>query len=470
MTRTPETSTTRAGGAGARRGATTLAPVLALTLFLLALQVGRDLEPGAPGNPGGSVAPAPAGSPVPTGEDDVASSTGWQQVLPGLALAFPRDHGAHPRTRTEWWYLTGQVVAEDGRRFGLQVTVFRRGLGDGPLAVDAASPLLVEGAAELPASPLRSGQVLLGHLALTDVATGRTRFAERLRRPGAGLARASEADLDVRLEDWTIAREDLAPAAGAGVLQALAADGVALPVTADAPAFAPTERVLVRASDSAAGFGLTLELVPAKPLVGHGDAGYSAKGGATGNASAYTSWTRLATRGTLTLDGEELAVAGASWFDHEFGSSVLAEGVTGWDWFGLHLDDGRELMAFDLRTAAGGRHAASAGTLVAPDGTPRSLTAAAFTITPRGTWTSPHTGGVYPAGWTLALPDEDLVLVALPLVADCELVTDGSTGVAYWEGPVELFAPGPDGEPTGPAVGRGYAELTGYAGAMTGRL
>ena len=48
-------------------------------------------------------------------------------VQPGRVLAFPRDHGAHPEARTEWWYATGWLAApgESAPRFGFQVTFFR---------------------------------------------------------------------------------------------------------------------------------------------------------------------------------------------------------------------------------------------------------------------------------------------------------------------------------------------------------
>ena len=53
------------------------------------------------------------------------------------ALVFPRDHGAHPDTRTEWWYATGWLQDETARgetpAFGFQLTFFRSrtGLGAG---------------------------------------------------------------------------------------------------------------------------------------------------------------------------------------------------------------------------------------------------------------------------------------------------------------------------------------------------
>ncbi len=366
----------------------------------------------------------------------------WARIEPGLALSYPRDHGAHPRFRTEWWYLTGQASDADGRRFGFQVTVFRNGLGrsgpaPAPPSGEEAAVGSDPGAARVGSSPQRARELYFGHFAIADIERGSTRFAERMRRGGTPLASASRDDLELALEDWSLLR-----------------------VPADTAGGDP-EHLLVRAADPATAIGLDLRLEPLKPLVLHGVNGYSAKGDEPGNASAYASWTRLAARGVLVVDGREHRVDGRAWFDHEHGSSVLGAGVVGWDWFGLALDDGRELMLFGLRRADGSFTPSSAGTLVAADGTPQPLARADFTLEPRAQWTSPHTGAVYPAGWSIAVPGAELALVVEPLVADAELRSEDSTGVTYWEGPVAV---------SGTTTGSGYAELTGYAGAMTGRF
>jgi predicted secreted hydrolase len=46
-----------------------------------------------------------------------------------------------------------------------------------------------------------------------------------------------------------------------------------------------------------------------------------------------------------------------------------------------------------------------------------------------------------------------------PLLDDAELDSRSSTGTIYWEGPVQLRS-------GGAAIGRGYLELTGYAGRL----
>jgi predicted secreted hydrolase len=343
----------------------------------------------------------------------------WRKVEPGLQLSFPADHGAHPEYQTEWWYLTGDLADDSGERFGFQFTLFRRGL-------EAGAP--AEGA-----SPLRARQAFAGHLVVNDVAGARTILAERLRRGGTPLAGARNGELEIHLDDWSLVR-------------------------------GPDDGLRLSASDAARGIGLELELHPAKPLVLHGERGYSRKGSRPENATAYVSWTRLAARGTLELEGRARAVAGEAWFDHEFGTTVLEEGLAGWDWFGLRLDDGRELMVFTLRREAGAPAGlpapVAAGTLVERDGTARALAARDFTLEVRERWTSPSGGAAYPSRWRLALPGAGLELEIAPLVADCELHAR-STGTTYWEGPVAV---------TGSVTGRGHAELTGYAGTMSGRF
>ena len=187
----------------------------------------------------------------------------------------------------------------------------------------------------------------------------------------------------------------------------------------------------------------------------------SRKGDEPGNASAYLSWTRLSVSGTLGLDGVADAVRGTAWFDHEWGTSQLGEGVVGWDWFALQLDDGRELMLYLLRREDGSPAAVSAGTLVAADGTSRSLSLADFAVEVTDRWRSPHTGAEYPAGWRVRVPSAALDLRVAPPVPDCELDTSASVDVTYWEGPVRF---------SGSHAGGGYVELVGYAGSLAGRF
>jgi len=347
-----------------------------------------------------------------------AQTPGWKDAAPGRAISLPADHGSHPDYRIEWWYYTGNLDAEDGRRFGYQLTFFRVG-------VDPA-----------PANPSRWAvrDLLMAHLALTDVNGRRFRFTERLNRSGPGWAGAAVDSCRIWNKNWQVTRD-------AGGVHRLQARG--------------------------GGIALDLGLEETRPAVLHGDHGYSQKGSAAGNASHYYSLTRMRTRGTIGLDGAQIAVTGQSWMDHEFGTSFLEPGQVGWDWFSIQLEDGRDLMLFQLRRSDGTVDPRSSGTLVEPDGTATPVTlAGALKLTPGRTWTSPSSGARYPVQWDVSVPGSDVALSVIAAVDDQELHTDRSSGVTYWEGAIDVT-----GQVRGhPVKGRGYLEMTGYSGAAMGTL
>ncbi len=217
-----------------------------------------------------------------------------------------------------------------------------------------------------------------------------------------------------------------------------------------------TDEGLVPGRLRVASGGVQLELGydSKKARVLQGDAGYSRKGSAPGNASHYYSYTRLETRGELVVDGESRELSGTLWFDHEWSTSVLEEHQVGWDWFSLQLDDERELMVYQLRDSEGRPDENGRGVLVDADGRARSLGAHEFTIEPSSTWTSPATNAVYPSAWNIVVPSAELALEVEARIADQEL----QAAVIYWEGSVRAF-----GTSKGqPVEGLGYAELTGY--------
>jgi predicted secreted hydrolase len=122
------------------------------------------------------------------------------------------------------------------------------------------------------------------------------------------------------------------------------------------------------------------------------------------------------------------------------------------------LNDGSELMIFQIRKADGEIDQHSSGTLIAPDGTTRHLSRADFEISVDDTWRSPCSGATYAARWTVSVPAAELTLAIAPYLADQEL----NVSYAYWEGAVRIT-----GEQAGSAIsGSGYVEMTGYAGSM----
>lgn len=366
------------------------------------------------------------GEPGTLGVAEVLGSTaatdlvGFARATSPPQLVFPRDHGAHRDYRTEWWYVTANVDAADGARFGVQLVFFRQALA--PRAADAPPR----------AAALATDEVILAHAALTDVRGRRFLAEERLARGAGGLGGvqgpAPSQPFEVVCADWSMR----AVSGGDGFLPlALRAGG---------------ER-----------FAFTLELQPGKSLVLQGDRGLSQKSGEPGNASNYYSLTRLPIGGEIVVDGARHAVRGEAWVDREWSTSALGAEQVGWDWFSLQLDDGCELMWYRLRRRDGSVDPWSRGSFVARDGTLTPLGPADVDAEPLGRWRADDGGAEYPASWRLrgrgAQPFE---LEVVPVLPDQEL----RVLVRYWEGAVDVR-----GTRAGRAVsGRGYLEMTGYAG------
>ena len=339
------------------------------------------------------------------GGDDNA---GYQRAYAPRPFELPADHGPHPEFRNEWWYVTGNLADAADRQFGYQLTLFR-------IALSPTAP---------PADSLwRANQVYMGHLALTDVAGNRHYGFERFSRAALGLAGAQATPFRVWLDDWTLTggESDLFPL-----------------------------RIRAREGDIA----LDLTLDAGKPVVLQGDRGLSQKSAEPGNASYYYSHTRMPTQGMVSVAGQNFTVSGASWLDREWSTSALGPDQSGWDWFALQLDDGRELMFYRLRRKDDSVDPFSKGTLVETGGQTRRLHWNEVELQPLGEWVSPHTRDRYPAGWRLRLPAEKLDLTVTPKVADQEM----RLTVRYWEGAVAVS--GQAGDKT--IRGQGYLEMTRY--------
>lgn len=337
----------------------------------------------------------------------------FARALQPRAFSFPADHGAHLDYQTEWWYYTGNLDAENGNHYGYQLTFFRRGLtpDDEPRASDLATT-----------------QIYFAHFAITDVDAQEHAVAERFSRGALGLAGASGSPYSVWLEGWRV--DSLDP------------DG---------------EIVHLHAEQD--DMYLDLRLRAEKPITRHGDRGLSQKGEAAGNASYYLSYTRMQTEGTIGLGERRASVNGTSWFDHEWSTSALPVQGVGWDWFSVQLDDGRDLMFFQIRNADGSIDPSAAGTLIEADGSVQLLAAADVTLRRLDTWRSPETGGLYPTRWRLLLPSAGLDLTLEPWVEDQEM----RVSFPYWEGAVRIMD-----SATQRTIGQGYVELTGYAESMQG--
>jgi predicted secreted hydrolase len=395
---------------GGAFGIVRLAPMTPMAaLLLLAIAIGVLAE---------SSAPAPTEPPP---ADD-----GWLRAAPGHSWSFPRDHYAHPGHRTEWWYLTGHLretdAPPDAEPVAFQFTLFRIGLDPEP--------------AEPGGSAWRANALVMGHAAVTDPAAGRHVFSETLWRAAAGLG-GFGAPGDTTLA-WC-----LAPPGTPGRWSIALANEV----------FA----VHARDDHRGLGFDLTCRADAAPVLQGPG--GFSPKDATGTVGSLYYSLPRLTVTGTLRRGDREVAVTGQAWLDREIFTSTLGAAQTGWDWVSLQLDDGRNLMLYRLRTAAG-RVDFALGSLIDPDGAVTALPAGAWSLEPLADWTSGATAATYPIDWRLRVPGAAIDVELRAVLADQENVSI-RTGVHYWEGGVRAIVP-PGAAGAGTLVGRGFVELTGY--------
>ncbi len=343
--------------------------------------------------------------------DDIS---GYARATEPREWRFPQDHAPHPDFLSEWWYYTGNLTDEDGRRFGFQYTLFRRAI---------APP----GTAPTTDSEWRTRQLYMAHFTISDVQNEQHYSDARFSRGAVGLAGAEiDPVYRVWMEDWEM--------------------------IGDSP---DADNVTFRAATDAA--AVNLRLTQAKPIVLHGDNGLSMKGDNPGEASYYYTIPRLRTEGTVTIGNTTFEVTGNTWMDREWSTNVLPDDAIGWDWFSMIFEDNTELVVGRVRRD-GGNSNGYTGLYIREDGTTVSLPVETFTISPTRTWTSPHTGGEYPVAWKL-LVDEPVIGEPLALTVE-SLFDDQELGVqpTYWEGAVRI---------TGDKLGYGFVELTGYTERLT---
>lgn len=341
----------------------------------------------------------------------------WTPAKPGYRFTFPRDHFSHPDFQTEWWYFTGNLESADGKRFGYELTFFRQG--------NRVDPSLDAGTVWKP------DQIYLAHLALSDLDGRRFFHTGRLNRAGPGLAGASQRDSRYWNGNWQL--RWLSP----GLNNDMRLEAVTDELT------------------------LNLDLSPQKPAVIQGRDGISRKGPDEGEASHYVSFTRIRSTGTLRWQARAYKLNGSSWMDHEFFTEPADNGLVGWDWFSIQLENGTELMLYRLRRDDGTRDFSS-GTFIDEKGAAHFLDADAFRLTPGQTWRSSKTNAAYPVAWHISVPSLGIELSESTALPSQELASKDTVSPTYWEGSVDYR-----GTLRGqPINGRGYLEMTGYGSRM----
>jgi len=352
------------------------------------------------------------------------TADGFRVPQPHQSLTFPRDHGSHPDYKIEWWYLTGHLSSDTGRKFGFQVTFFRFA---GPREKNSLED------PNFGHSQIHSTQV-----ALTDIEKGEFYFDERLDRNGWD-AFASEEGLNLRHGPWSMRMSDDS-----------------------------TETIDVRfhIRDQAA---LELRLQPVKPKVIFGRDGTSRKGPDPSARSYYITFTRLAVTGEIAIGGKKLDLAGEAWMDHEISSQQLSDNLEGWDWTAIQLEDGREIKAYLLRQADGSPSPFSQLIWIDEGGNTvyQNYGQDGFLWEKRRFWESPVTGANYPTTVTIETTDpktgQRRQFTLSPTVPDQE-ITGELNGTNYWEGACWVT------NAESKKVGRAYLELAGYDTSLGGAL
>ena len=329
------------------------------------------------------------------------------EALPPKTLQFPRDSGAHPDFRTEWWYATGHAQS-GAREFGFQLTFFRS-------RIDGTQALTSRFAAK---------QLFFAHAAITDVQGNKLWHDQRVARGGFGVAEASELAMNLKLRDWQLQSTTSGSA----------------PYSARLPA---------------AQFGLDLQFTPTQPALLQGKNGLSRKGPDDKQASYYVSQPQLGLKGELRIKNQRFAIdTGKAWLDHEWSEEILHPSAVGWDWIGMNLDDGSALTAFQLRDKNGGP-VWDGGSFRAAGGSVYAFTRGEVVFKAVRSWKSPLTQATYPVEWVVQTPAD--IYTVLAVIDNQELDSRQSTGAIYWEGLSDLI------DSKGKRVGRGYLEMTGYA-------
>jgi predicted secreted hydrolase len=327
-----------------------------------------------------------------------AENDAFAEVVPGVALSFPEDHGPHRAFRTEWWYVTANLEGPDGARYGAQWTLFRRGIEP-----------------DAPDKGWDTGEIWMAHAAITTKDDHRA--AETFARGGIGQAGVTLDPFEAWIDAW-----ELRSTAGAG------ADPYAE----------------MRLSAAAEGFAYDLALSADGPLVRHGEAGYSRKS-ERGQASYYYSQPFFRAEGVLTIDGAPVPVTGRAWLDREWSTRPMDPDQTGWDWFALHLGTGEKAMLYRFRQREGGD--AFAGTWITAEGAAEPLDPDGVSMEPTR-WAT-IAGRETPVRWRIEVPARGLAIDAAPLNPQ----SWNALTVAYWEGPIRV---------EGSHEGVGYLEMTGY--------
>lgn len=360
-------------------------------------------------------------------------------------VGLPQDAGPHDESTIEWWYFNSFLTGESGRRYAVVGSFFRTGFGPakkGHYLIYALADL--DAKKKIAYSVLDKANIELLKSYLPLVVSQKPDDP----RPMQLLAMLQKGRLPRphRLLAGTVqmTARPFAIRFGKNALRQ---------VTPDARQW----RATLVGDDFALDLTLSQPERPAMLVGGEGRTGL-----ARPDDMFYVSLTRMRSEGTLTRNGKSETVRGDGWLDRQWGTSWVA-GDNGWDWFGVQLSDGSDLIVYRVKDNATGKVLRAEATLLRADGSQIVDRAPTFAAT--GRWTDPATGIAYPQVWTVRLPKTGHTLTMTPAFPAQTIPVIG-IGDAIWEGAVTVSGRGPKGTAV---AGRGYMELVGYRAGKTSR-
>lgn len=285
-------------------------------------------------------------------------------------VTLPADDAFLPKEQVQWWYWTGHLQTEEGKRFGFEIVFF------------TFDSFLI----------MRDQLV---QAAITDVDGNSFSFEEFV---------------EFHLPDRT-------------------KNGFNLTSGPDNKVTAKGGNGNDHLHSQVGEYVLDIELKSTKPPALHYGGG--AHPYVFGGYTYYYSRTHMETTGTLSIGGKTHKVTGTSWFDRQYGELYQAISK-GWQWFAIELDDNRQVMLFDFQGSDSSVE--KSGSITDALGRTTELAAHQFEVAVTDHWVSPNTGCTYPSGWKVTIENEIFHVQPLVKDQELHCQHTFWVGPVYWEG------------------------------------
>lgn len=329
-------------------------------------------------------------------------------------MDFPQSLFPQKNMPVEWWYFTGHLQDQKGKRWSYEFCFFKFH----PQALRFGI---------IPLSKMRKTPFLVLHFALTNKSQGSFSYFQESGLNNPQIIRYSELKLGLKHSFLDFKKEFNLSA----------------------------ENKIAK---------LHLNLIPQTKIVKHFSSGFAEM--FPQHRTYYLTFPRLKTKGKLKIGKNSYKVEGTSWFDHQKMNLRHHSPLKGWEWFSIMFNDKTELMFFILRTKKGLTKKYLGGTYIDQKGKVLNLSQQDAEIKTTSAWRSPHTNTLYPSSWRMKIKRLGLDISIVPEVKDQELHDRGLTPLAYWEGACKV-----EGVKKGKKVsGDSYVELVGYDKRLSTKL